>query len=339
MPVAAASDEAPPIPYHEVIDGGTMPHPFRFGASFAPFAPDTWVEEARRIERLGYSTLFFPDHFGPQWDPTATLAAVGAVTETLNVGSLVYDVDYRHPVVFAKQAATIQLLTGGRHEFGFGAGWMETDYFEAGMPYDRPGLRVGRMDEALEIIRSMWRQEKTSFGGEHYTIREIACAAEGILESAPPKILIGGGGRRVLGIAGRHADIVGINPRMVEGKIVADTPADLAPARVLEKVGWVRAAAEAAGRDPDAIEFSSLAWVMAVNDDPKGLREALSKKTGMTVAEVADCPIFLTGSANEIRERLEKRREETGISYVTISAPASEALESFAELMEPLVGR
>ncbi|MGI9540327.1 MAG: TIGR03621 family F420-dependent LLM class oxidoreductase, partial [Miltoncostaeaceae bacterium] len=288
---------------------------------------------------LGYSTVFVPDHFGPQWDPVATLAAAGAVTERLNVGSLVYDVDYRHPVVLAKAAATTHLLSGGRHEFGLGAGWMESDYVEAGMTYDRPGIRISRLEEALQIIRSMWTQERTSFQGKHYTVRDVARAAAGLDPGAPPKILIGGGGPRILGIAGRHADIVGINPKMIDGKIVPATPADLRPENVREKVRWVREAAEAAGRDPDRLAFNALAFVVQVSDAPSGLRGALAKSSGMSEEEVADCPIVLTVSASEIRERLEKRREETGISYVVLAATAHEALESFAEVVAPLAGK
>lgn len=316
-----------------------MQHPFRFAVSRHSFSPDTWRDDVRHIESLGYSTVFFPDHFGDQWDPTASIAAAGAVTQRLNVGTLVYDVDYRHPVVYAKQAATIQLLTGGRHEFGFGAGWMESDYAEAGIAYDRPGVRIERMEEALQIIRSLWTEEKTSFEGRHYRVRDVAKAAAGQDPTNPPRILIGGGGRRVLGVAGRHADIVGINPRMVAGRIVPETPADLRPEQVREKVGWVREAAERAGRDADRLEFNALAFVVKVTDDPSGLRAALSKSSGMSEEEVADCPIFLTGSASEIRERLEKRREETGISYVTLAAAAGDVLEEFAEVVEPLVGR
>ncbi len=317
-----------------------MPRPFRFGVQFHALSPDTWKEDVRRVESLGYSTLFFPDHFGDQWDPTASIAAVGAATERLHVGTLVYDVDYRHPVVFAKQAATIQLLTGGRHEFGFGAGWMESDYREAGIPYDRPGVRIERMEEAIQIIRSLWTRERTSFEGRHYRVQDVAQAAVGQDPSAPPKILIGGGGRRVLSIAGRHADIVGINPKMVEGRIVPETVRDLDPVRVREKVAWVREAAEKAGRDADLLELNTLAFVVAVTDDPSGLRRALGAGSGMTEDEVAACPIFLTGSASEIRDRLEKRREETGINYVVVSAQAHAALESFAEaVVEPLAGR
>ena len=207
-----------------------MAHPFRFGVQISALPREGWQEAVRRIESLGYSTLFLPDHFGKQWDPTTALAAIAAVSDQLKVGSLVYDVDYRHPVVYAKAAATLHLLSGGRHEFGIGAGWMETDYVQAGMPYDRPGVRIGRLEEALQIIVSMWQNESTSFEGEHYNVRDIAQAAS-LRDGERPRVLIGGGGKRLLSLAGRYADIVGINPAMVDGKITAATPADSTPER------------------------------------------------------------------------------------------------------------
>jgi probable F420-dependent oxidoreductase len=314
-------------------------HPFRFGLQIASLPDDGWRERVRRIEELGFSTVFVPDHFSPQWDPTALMAGAAAVTESLKVGSLVYDVDYRHPLVYAKQAATIQLLSGGRHEFGLGAGWMQTDYDEAGMPYDRIGLRIERLDEALRICRSMWAQEKTSFEGRHYTIEDIAQAAP-LPSGSQPKVLVGGGGRRVLGLAGRHADIIGINPTMKEGRITNDTAADLTPDRTLQKVEWARSAASAAGRDVDALEFNSLVFVVAITDDPSGIRGGLAKRSGMSVDEVVDCPLFLTGSASEIRERLEMRREKTGISYIVIQGGDFDLVERFAaEIVGPLQGR
>ena len=216
---------------------------------------------------------------------------------------------------------------------------METDYREAGMPYDRPGVRIQRLGEALEIIRSMWTQERTSFTGKHYRIKNIAQAA--LLPAGErPRILIGGGGRRLLALAGRYADIVGINPTLVEGRVTPETPADLAPERVREKTDWVREAAAKAGRDPDALEFNSLSFVLAVSDDPKPLREALARNTGMSVEQIADCPLFLTGSAAELRDRLQRRREQTGISYVVVQGGKPEALESFAQsVVAPLAGK
>jgi len=317
-----------------------MGKPFRFGVQLSKLDSTQWAEELRTIEDLGFSSVFVPDHFSNQWDPTALLGAASAVTENLRVGTLVYDVDFRHPVVFAKQAATIQLLSGGRHEFGIGAGWMESDYVQAGISYDRPGLRIERLEEAIQIVKSLWSQDATSFEGRHYHVKDVPAAAHGIQKVDPPKILIGGGGRRLLHLAGRHADIVGINPQLHEGKVTADTPSDMAPARVREKVEWVRAGAEAAGRDPATIEFNSLSFVVAVTDDPQGLRAGIAQNSGMTVEQVADCPLFLTGSAAEICERLEKRREETGISYVVIQGRKRSDLEPFAEaVVSTLAGK
>jgi probable F420-dependent oxidoreductase len=316
-----------------------MPHPFRFGVQLSSLPRDGWVERLRQVESLGYATVFWPDHFGPQWEPVAAQAAAAAVTTRLRVGSLVYDVDYRHPVVLAKAAATIHLLSGGRCEFGIGAGWMESDYVEAGIPYDRPGVRIARLAEAVEIIRGMWSQERTSFEGRHYRIREIARAAE-LPAGDAPRVLIGGGGPRVLRLAGRLADIVGINPALPEGRVTQATAADMAPERIAEKVGFVREGALAAGRDPDAIEWSTLVFVTAVTDDPKSLREALAQRTGMTPEQIADCPLFLTGSAQEIREGLLRRREAHGLSYVVIQGQDPAVLEGFAEaVVAPLAGQ
>ncbi|MCH7601007.1 MAG: TIGR03621 family F420-dependent LLM class oxidoreductase [Myxococcales bacterium] len=310
--------------------------PFRFGVQAAQLPSDRWEDAARQIEALGYSTLFFPDHFGSQWDPMTALPAISTATETLNVGSLVYDIDYRHPVIYAKAAATLHVLSGGRFEFGIGAGWMETDYVEAGLHYDRAGVRISRLDEALQIIFSMWQNERTSFEGEHYTIREIAQAVA-LPEGQRPKVLIGGGGKRLLTLAGRYADIVGINPALPEGRVTSATPADSSPERIREKVSWVREGAIAAGRNPDDIELNSLTFVTAIVDDPSSVREAIAKSSEMTVEQVADCPLFLTGSASEIRDRLEKRREDTGISYTVIQAGDDALLETFAkEIVEPL---
>jgi probable F420-dependent oxidoreductase len=314
-----------------------MSTPFRFAVQLHTLPPESWAGRIRALEQMGYSTLFVPDHFGPQWDPTALLAAAAAVTNKLNVGSLVYDVDYRHPVVHAKAAATIQLLSGGRHEFGIGAGWMRTDYDEAGMTYDSPGTRIARLDEALQIIRSMWQNEHTTFTGQHYKITNIARAVDATFVN--PKILIGGGGPKILRLAGRYADIVGINPTLAQGKIAAGTLADLAPEKIAEKLSWVREGAEAAGRSFSAIELNALVFMVAIKDNPKNLRAALSANTGMTPEQIADSPVFLTGPASEIRDTLQKRREQYGFSYIVIQSQDQAVIEDFAaNVVAPLAG-
>jgi len=316
-----------------------MARPFRFGVQVHDLPREGWSERVRRLEALGYSSIFCPDHFDAQWDPTVLLTAAAAVTQRLRVGSLVYDVDYRHPVILAKAAATLHLVSGGRHEFGIGAGWMQSDYEQAGMSYDRPGVRIERLTEALEIIRSMWLQERTSFAGKHYQVKDIAQAAK-LPKGECPKILIGGGGPRLLRLAGHKADIVGINPSLHEGKITAQTALDLVPERVQEKIDWVREGARRAGRAFEEIELNALVFVVAIADDVRGLRSALAKNTGMSESQVAACPVFLTGSPTEIRDKLEKQREQTGISYIVIQGDDVERIERFAEaIVRPLSGK
>lgn len=297
------------------------------------------MQDAREIEALGFSSLYFPDHFGAQWDPLTGAAAVAAVTERLRVGTLVCDVDYRHPVVLAKMAATIQLTSGGRLELGIGAGWMRTDYDQAGMTYDTHGTRIERLEEALQVLTRMWRDDKTSFEGRHYRVTDIAKAVDP-LPARPPAILVGGGRPKILGVAGRYADIVGINPSLHEGRVTRDTARDLTPERVQQKVEWVREAALGAGRDPDALELSTLTFVVAIADDPKPLRDMVAQNTGMTHEEIADCPLFLTGPAAEIRDTLARRRERTGISHVIVQHRDMATTRQFAEaVVAPLAGK
>ena len=315
-----------------------MTRPFRFGTQVHGFPAGDWAARARRIEQLGFSSVLVPDHFRGQWEPVAFQAAAAAVTERLRVGTLVFGIDYRHPVLLAMAGATVQLLSGGRCEFGLGAGWMETDYVEAGMNYDRAGLRIERLEEALQIAKAMW-SGKTSFEGKHYTIREISPAVDPLPET-PPAILVGGGGPKLLAVAGRHADIVGINPKVAAGRVTAAAMLDGSAEKTREKVRWVRDAAEAAGRSFADIELNALVFATAIVDDPSGIREALAKNSGMSVDEVTACPLYLTGSPAEVRETLEKRREEFGISYVVIQGDDPAALESFAEhVIEPLAGK
>ncbi len=315
-------------------------HAFRFGIQLSNLPATEWTDRVRRIEGLGFSTLFVPDHFTASlWDPTTMLGGVAAVTRTLRVGTLVYGVDYRHPVVYARQAATLQVMSGGRHEFGIGAGWMAEDYEWSGMRYDKPSVRIERLEEALTIIESMWANKKTTFSGAHYRVKDVPLKIA-LPGGVPPPILIGGGGEKLLSVAGRHANIVGINPKIPEGRITAETARDITPESIRHKIGWVRAAALAAGRDPDSLELSALVFAAAVTDDPQPIREMVAASTGMPPDQIGGSPLFLIGSGTELRDTLEHRREQTGISYVVIQGQDPGQIERFAqEVVAPLNGR
>ncbi len=266
------------------------------------------------------------------------LGGVAAVTRTLRVGTLVYGVDYRHPVVYARQAATLHAMSGGRHEFGIGAGWMADDYRWAGLRYDAASVRIERLEEALTIIESMWRSKRTTFAGKHYTIDEAPLKIESP-GSSRPRILIGGGGQKLLSVAGRHADIVGINPRLPEGRITRKTSLDITLDTVRRKIDWAYAAAAASGRDPAALELSALVFAVAITDTPQPMRELVAANTGVDAAQVAQSPLFLIGSGAQIRDTLQERRAKTGISYIVIQGQDPAQVELFAqEVVEPLTG-
>src|SRR3979411_855101 len=145
--------------------------PLRFGVQehSAP-SGKAWRDRAGLVEALGYQVLYLPDHFGEQLAPIAALMSAADATPKLRIGSLVFDNDYRHPVVLAKEAATLDLLSEGRLDFGLGAGWMTSDYEEAGIPLDPPGVRIDRMAEGLTIIKSFFTGSTVSFTGKHYKV-------------------------------------------------------------------------------------------------------------------------------------------------------------------------
>jgi probable F420-dependent oxidoreductase len=312
-----------------------MPHDrrFRFGIQLSqPLAGRTWQESARIVEDLGYSTLFVPDHFGDQLAPLAALSVAAEATTTLKVGALVFDNDYRHPVILATEMATLDVLSSGRVELGLGAGWMATDYEQSGMPYDPPRVRVDRFEEGLAVIKGLFGDEPLTLSGDHYTITGLDGRPKPHTPGGPP-ILIGGGGRRVLSIAARRADIVGVNPNLKAGEIGPDAIADAMAGPTDQKVAWVR---EAAGDRFDDLELNVLSFVSTITDDSAGFAEGVAGMFGADPQEVLDAPTVVAGSVAELSERLEARRDRWGFSYYVFQA---EAAEGMAPLVAELAGR
>lgn len=310
--------------------------PIRFGVatSYARIPPKNWIKTVQRIEELGYSTLFVPDHFSTLiYDPIVLLSAAAAATKKINIGTLVFDVDYRHPVILAKTAAALHLLSGGRFEFGIGAGWEQRDYNMSGIQYDKPIVRIRRLDEALTIIRSMWTQEKTSFKGKYYNLSEMVQAGE-LLNGEHPKILVGGGGKQLLNVAGRHADIVGIQlrPRTVRhGNHLKSL------AQVRKRIEWVKDSASKCGRDSEEIEFQmEFPWA-TITDNPEPFFEQLAKRFGVSVDVIKAHPQVLICTVNEMADKLLMIREETDISYMAFGPTNVKAYNLFANKVIPAI--
>ena len=309
-----------------------MTKPFRFGVQVGgTFTPEAFVTKAARAEELGYSTFYFPDHFiDTELAPMAAMAMAAAVTSTLNVGALVFDNDYKHPAILAKEIATIDVLSGGRTELGIGAGWMETDYTALGLQYDRPGVRIDRLAEALQVIRGCFGPDAFSVSGEHYTITEYQAIPKPAQAKVP--ILIGGGGPRVLRLAGAEADIVGINPNLRAGAVTPDAVTDSLAEMTDQKVAWVK---EGAGSRFDDLELQIRYFLASVTDDRNKFAEAIAPGFGIAADEALEAGIALVGTVDEICDLMLARRDRWGVSYAVIGG---DEMEMFAPVVERLAG-
>lgn len=307
--------------------------PFRFGLQAkTATSRDEWIELARKAEDLGYATLTIPDHFDGQLAPALALQAAADATSTLRVGALVWCNDYRHPVVFANEMATLDLLSDGRLELGIGAGWMKTDYDAAGMTYDRPGIRIERMVESIKILKGLFGEGPFSFDGEHYTITDLDLNPKPLQDPHPP-FLMGGGGPRFLRLAGKHADIVGVNPNLKAGLIDANTAADATADRYAEKISWIK---DGAGDRFDDIELNVRVFVVMFSDDRQGTAEMLAPGMGMTADDALQSPLALVGDTSSMIDDLLQRRETYGFSYIGVGP---DEMEQFAPVVAELAGK
>lgn len=309
--------------------------PFRFGvAAAAAESRQDWVEQARKAEQLGYSTFLVPDHFVNPFEPFVALSIAAEATTTLRVGTFVCANDFRHPALLAKEAATLDLLSGGRFELGVGAGWHGGDYEQTGIPFDPPGVRVGRLEEAVQIMKALYGEEPVTFEGEHYRITGLQGQPTPVQKPRPP-LLIAGGGKRMLSMAAREADIVALLFQTRADGSGADPSTSSAEATD-RKLDWVR---EAAGGRFEDLEINTLVYWAVTTDDRKAAAEEVLANTtrpGFTVELLLETPHALFGSEDGIVEQLEMWRERWGISYIAV---VDNLMESFAPYVQRLSGR
>lgn len=298
-----------------------MTHAFRFGAKATRAASGAeWRDLAKQAEDLGYASFQIDDHFGNQLAPVPAIMAAAAATERILVGPHVAGIDFRNPVLFAKEAATIDLLSDGRMLLGLGAGWSKDDYAIAGIEQANAATRIERLGEAVRIMRGLWGAEPFSFSGAHYSVAEVNAMPKPI-SNIP--ILIGGGGRKLLTLAAQQADIVGINPQIVARSINPRSMATAAADVVDEKIAWVK---EAAGDRFGEIELQLQLFKTQVTDDPQPVIEGLAKAFGLPPEVVATAPFFQVGSVAQIKENLIAMRERWGISYIVCQNDGTQAL-------------
>ena len=310
--------------------------PFRFGLLGESVRSATeLVDTARRAEVAGFATFLIRDHFieepfGHQLAPVAALATVAAATERLRVGSLVICNDYRHPVLLAKEVATLDLLSGGRFELGLGAGFSRPEYEQAGLLFDPPGVRVNRLAEAIQVLKGLFGAEPFTFSGSFYTVTDLDSFPKPVQKPHPP-ILVGAGGRRMLSIAAREADIIGILTAAVgTGRRLPD-PSALLAENIAEKIEWIR---HEAGSRFDNIELSIVGSVV-IAENRREAAERLARERGwdsMSAEQVLEMPSIFIGSVDQIVDQMQVRRERYGISYYVVT-------DRSMEMVAPIVAR
>lgn len=293
-----------------------MAHPFRFGVvNSSAQSGSEWIERARRAEALGYSTLLVVDRLPTPLAPLTALAVAAGATTTLRVGSHVFCNDYRHPALLAKEAATLDFLSGGRFELGLGSGVGESDFQQLGLSFDRAGTRVSRLEEALQIIKPLLSGETAHLAGKYYTVTNIKGSPRPVQQPHPP-IFLAGSGRRMLTIAAREADIIAVTAFV---KSSGGTSEDVS---LEQKMEWVR---EAAGERFAHIEFAHTIYYLTITDSPVEAKPFI----GWSIPQK---PM----STEQAIEHLQAQRQLYGFSYFQV---ADNQMENFAPVVARLTGQ
>ena len=305
-----------------------MSQPFRFGVSAGALTdPRAVVALAVRAEALGYDTIAISDHLDDGCAPLIALTAAAAATERIRLATLVLANDFRNPAVLAKELATLDVVSDGRVEWGIGAGWKTTDYAKAGIPLDRPGVRIARLAEAVAVMKRCFADGAFSFTGAHYRAEELDGLPKPVQRPHPP-LMIACGGPKVLALAGREADIVGVNLSLASGDLDAAAGASGAPVETDRKIAAARAGA---GNRADELVFQTRIHMVLPTDDRMALIESMAPGFSLTPTEAAEMPHVLVGTTDEMCADIQRWRDRWGISYVTWSADAAETMASVVE--------
>lgn len=307
--------------------------PFRFGVGVGPSRSRAeWVEKARRIEGLGYDVLTVPDHLADFLAPMPALVSAAEATTTLRVGANVLNNDFRHPVLVAREAATVDLLTGGRFELGLGAGHMQSEYEQAGLGFDNGGTRVDRLAEAVAVIKGLLSDEHPTFAGRHYRITGHTIHPLPVQRPRPP-IAVSGNGRRLLTLAAREADIVGLSGITFRR---GGTAPDLSGWKVSGVDDRIQLVREVSGERYAGVELNVLVQRVLVVDDRRRAAEELARRWNqLSPDQILDSPYVLIGTENQMIEDLQARRERWGMSYFSIFEPY---MSAFAPVVARLAG-
>jgi probable F420-dependent oxidoreductase len=297
----------------------------------------TLIDNARTAEAVGYDALCIHDHLTPQLAPVPVLTAVAMATDRLRLCPLVFNNDLRHPAVLAQELATLDLLSEGRVIVGIGAGWNEPEYRAAGIAFDRPATRIDRLEEAIAVLRGSFGDTPFSFAGRFYSIAELDGQPKPVQRPRPP-FLIGGTRERMLRLAAREAEIVGLDLRQDP-----DSLADAIPAAMDRRVGWVR---DSAGSRFETLDLSVLRVLgdLTVTDRPlaaaRELARTLGDRTGLSITaeDVLESPYTLIGTVPDLVAKLRRARDRWAVNSFLVGWFDDPGLAAFAPVVEQLAG-
>ena len=313
--------------------------PFRFLATvdgYPRFSELTAL--ARKAEAVGCSTFVLPDHLIGQYAAIPPLAVVAAASERLRVGTFVLNVGLRHPAVLAQDLATLDVLSGGRLEIGLGAGWNKPEHDAIGIPFEPVGVRIKRLTEAITILKGCFAEGPFSFSGEYYVITGHDGAPKPTQRPHPP-IFLGGGSKRLLTLAAREAQIIGLAPRLVQGDLPRVDARSLTAAATEEKIRWIREAADDRFGELELNTYPSGGPTVVTSDPRAEARrraDRIRAQTGveLTVEEILDSPHVFIGSITDLTRKFAELRERFGISSFLV-----DDLDALAPVVEELAGR
>ncbi len=289
-----------------------------------------WLDFARQLEDSGIDVLLLRDHFsagafGQQLAPFSGLAAAAAVTSRLRLGTIVLSNDFRHPAIVAHEAASLHLVSGLRFELGIGAGWYQPEYDAAGIAFDAPGQRITRLEESLSIIRGLLAGTPVHHSSDFYRIDGLDLDVLPAPRASSPRLLVGAGGPRMLRLAARHADIVGVLPAPIRDSTDSDDPWDRLPAAFDAKIGVIR---EAAGDRFGNLEINTFGTFIITDKRRAETEELIARRgwSGIDAEAVWQMPTIFIGSLDQIRSDLQARREQFGLSYLVVGEDGLPAL-------------
>lgn len=286
------------------------------------------------MEAMGFDTVAVSEHVTNGWQlaPLTAMAFAAASTTRLRVLSLVVQNGLHHPALLAKDIATLDVLSHGRVELGIGPSWKADDYTALGLTFESGPLRLARLDEAVEVIRRYFTADAVDFTGDHYRIDRMEALPECVQRPNPP-ILIGAGSPRMLDLAGRTADMVGIHARMAAN---ADNQAaavtDLTAASIEAKIERIRAAAADVGRPTPTLQFSCYHVHVTDARESSGQRSSWAAHVEAEMDQLKDSPAVLVGTTAECAEKLLEWRERFGITYWHLG-PDADAVRGIVELL------